>query len=310
MFRTNRSLMGSQQPPFQKARDTVTGRQQILTDLRGATNHDVPISLRFQLIVAAPAVSPDLAPRYDHAFQGWNQRSSGGVGNMTHTDPPDLLTRLKLDRQQHQGLPLCSPTPFPRLFAAHIALVGFHETGQAITSRTHHGPPQLLQPCPRRLVTTQPQESLDRQSAGPVLLVGDLPHRPKPQRQGKSAAIKDRSRRHGRLPPTPPAKPQPTAHPPRARATTSGTAKAIRPSQSLQILPARLFCRKSSLKLHQRPRIRFHIRLDYPLWLVESNGYPNYQLPSPNDQSDPNDRMPIVFVTWCLGGSASDSGQA
>ena len=281
MFMTNRSLMGPQQPALQKARDTVTGRQQVLTDLRGAPNHDVPISLRLQLIVAAPAVSPDFTPLCDHAFQGWNQRSSGGIGNMTHTDPSDLLTRLKLDRQQHQGLPLCSPTPFPRLFATHIALAGFHDTCQAIASGTYHGPPQLVQPCPRRLVTTQPQESLDRQGAGPVLLVGDMPHRPKPQRQGKSTAIKDRSRRHGRLPPTPPAKPQPSAHLPCVGAATPGTSKAIRPSQLLQIQPARLLCRKPLLKRHHRPRILLHIRPYYPLGLVESNGYPHSTIAKP-----------------------------
>ena len=132
-----------------------------------------------------------------------------------------------------------------------------------------------MQPCPRRLVASQPQESLNRQSAGSVLLVGDMPHRPEPEQQRKSAAIKDRPRRHRRLSPTPPAKPQPSAHLPRARAATPGTSKAIRPSQPFQILLARLLCRKSSLKLHQRPRIRFHIRPDYPLWLVESNGYPS-----------------------------------
>ena len=56
---------------------------------------------------------------------------------MTHTDPSDLLTRLKLDRQQHQGFPLCSPTPFPRLFAAHIlmrALNSLHFSGFVIES--------------------------------------------------------------------------------------------------------------------------------------------------------------------------------
>lgn len=43
MLVTNRSLMGPQQPSFQKAGDAVAGRQEILADLARATNHRVPI---------------------------------------------------------------------------------------------------------------------------------------------------------------------------------------------------------------------------------------------------------------------------
>jgi len=275
MLMTNRTLMRSQQPSFQETGYAVACRQQVFSDLGGATNHRVSIPPRHQSIVPVPSISFDFTPRSHHGFKRWDQRLPRGVGDMTHADPSDLVARLKLDRQQHQCLPLRSSAPFAGLFPTHIALVGLHNTVQTISSRTNHCPPQLMQPCPCCLVATQPQKSLNRQGACPVLLVGDMPHRAKPQRQRQSAALKDRSHRHRRLSPTSPAEPQPTGHPPCFRVATARTSEAVRPAQRLQVQPTSLLRRKLMLKLHQRPRICFHIRKHYPLGVVESNGYPS-----------------------------------
>src|ERR1043166_4183194 len=69
------------------------------------------------------------------------------------------------------------------LFAAPVCLVHFYHPGEAIPPRSHHGTPQFMQPSPRRVVSAQPQNTLEADSAGTVLLAGDCPHRPKPNGQ-------------------------------------------------------------------------------------------------------------------------------
>ena len=49
---------------------------------------------------------------------------------------------------------------------------------------------------------------------------------------------------------------------------------SVRPSELFQIQPTCLLSRKLLLELHQRRRVRFHVRSHYPLGLVEPNGWP------------------------------------
>ena len=72
---------------------------------------------------------------------------------------------------------------------------------QPLPPRTYHRPPQLVQPRPGRLVAAQPENALQTQRAGPVLLRGHVPDRPEPQPQRFARVLEDRAGGHRRLPP-------------------------------------------------------------------------------------------------------------
>jgi len=269
---THRPLMSPQQPSFQEAGYAVAGRQQVPPNLARGADHSMSIPPRLQVFVSAPAIGSDLGTRHDQSLQGGAQRSPRGVGHMSQADSSDFPSRQKLDRQQHQGLSFGSPTSLARFLSSQIALIDFHKAFQPIPPRTNHRPTQFVQPSPCRLVAAQSQLPLDGQRTGPILLVRDMPHGAKPQRQRKAAALKDGSDHHRDLSPALSTKPQPTAHPPRLGAPTSRAPETLRPSQLLQVLPTSLIGRKLLLKLHQRTRVRIHTRPHYPMTQVESTG--------------------------------------
>ena len=52
---------------------------------------------------------------------------------------------------------------------------------QEITPPSHRGAPQLMKPCPGRLITAQAENALHPQRTDPVLLVRRVPHRLEPR---------------------------------------------------------------------------------------------------------------------------------
>src|ERR1700730_8535052 len=137
-----------------------------------------------------------------------------------------------------------------------------------------------MQPRPCGLVTLQPEHPLRAHTRRTVLLAGDPPRPPDPQRQGLARILENRPRRHRtlvaatralqkgfRLRPTPP----PTA---------TWAAKPVRPAELKQILPAGLLRREASLKFEQIPRKILHRRPYYRLWLPESSKYPPSRNPA------------------------------
>ena len=75
----------------------------------------------------------------------------------------------------NQRLVLRLPSSSILLLAAPVCFVDFHDSGQAISTRPHHGAPQFMQPCPHGVVTAQAQFSLQPYSADAMLLAGDCP---------------------------------------------------------------------------------------------------------------------------------------
>jgi len=269
---TDRPLMGPQQPSFQEAGYAVAGWQQVPPYLARRADHSMSIPPRLQVIVSAPAIGSDLGARHDQGLQGRDQRSPRCVVDMGQADSPNFPSWQELDRQQHQGLSLGSPTPLARFLSSQITLIDFYKAFQSVPPRSNHRPTQLVHPGPCRLVAAQSQLPLDGQRTDPILLARDMPHGAKPQRQGKAASLKDSSNHHRDLASALSTKPQSTAHPPCLGAPTSRAPETLRPSQLLQVLPTSLIGRKLLLKLHQRMRVRIHTRPYYPLKQVESNG--------------------------------------
>lgn len=72
--------------------------------------------------------------------------------------------------------------------------ISFHNALQPIPPRANHRPAQLVQPVPRGVVAAQAQQPLQAQCAGPVFLVGHMPHRLEPKPQSQIGVREQRSR--------------------------------------------------------------------------------------------------------------------
>jgi hypothetical protein len=115
-----------------------------------------------------------------------------------------------------------------------------------------------MQPTPRRLITTQPQDPLHPKGTGTRLLTGNKPHRPEPQRQRFVRVLKDAPRRNRCLISTCRACDQPPFRQPSLRSSATWTNITLRPSQPEQVLSTRLFRSKPLLELHEITGVLFH----------------------------------------------------
>ncbi len=137
-----------------------------------------------------------------------------------------------------------------------------------------------MQPSPGRVVTAQAQLSLQPYSAGSVLLGGDCPHRPKPNRERFPSVLEDGSSCHRALIPATRTLQQHPAHWPGLPTSTPRTPKTLRPPQPYQVLSATCLCREARLKFGQISWIILHRRPYYILGPPRS-----FLAPSPSPAS-------------------------
>src|SRR5260370_19420789 len=105
-----------------------------------------------------------------------------------------------------------------------------------------------MQPRPSRLITTQPEHSLQAQCTGSVLLARHVPHCPEPHLQRLPRILENGSRRGRSLVIALAALPQGGTYRPRLAVTAAGTSKTFRPTQLEQVLPTRFFRREPRLE--------------------------------------------------------------
>ena len=228
-------------------------------------------------LVAQPAVGVDDAARLDRILHKRHQALRRGVDDSPHPNSTDTRS-IFLSRNDNQCFALGLASANALLQAAQVGLVYLDSPGQAIPVRAHHGASQFMQPRPSRLVTPQPQHPLEAHGAGTVLLAGHPPDRPEPKCQGLAGVLKDRPGRHRTLVVATRTLQQNAGLRPTFPPATARAAKAVRPTEPKQILPAGLLRRKASLKFHQIPRKILHRGPYYRLWLPESSEYPPWAI--------------------------------
>ena len=174
----------------------------------------------------------------------------------------------------NQGFTLGLSAENTFFLAAPVGFIDFHYATQPLPPRTYHRPPQLVQPRPGRLVAAQPENALQTQRAGPVLLRGHVPDRPEPQPQRFARVLEDRAGGHRRLPPAAGALPPHLTHRPSPLMPACRTAETVRPAQPEQVVPTGLLGPEPRLELDQVAWVILHEPAYYILGLPESNGYP------------------------------------
>ena len=86
---------------------------------------------------------------------------------------PDAATTL-LCRHRDDGLCFGFSAPLSLFGAADTGFVDLDGAREAIPTGPDHRPPQLVEPCPRRLVAAEPEHPLQAQGTDAVLLARSL----------------------------------------------------------------------------------------------------------------------------------------
>src|ERR1035437_2921494 len=222
--------------------------------------------------VPCPPVGVNHAARLNGLSDECLDAGRRSISNASHADPADLAAIL-LCRNENQRLLAMFAALRALLRGAPLHLIHLHASRQPIPARPNHRPTQLVQPRPSRLITAQPQDSLQVQCTGAILLRRHPPDSSEPHRQGLMRILEDRACRHGGLIAALAALP-PLAQSPSLAMAASRTTKAIRPSKARQIRAASIFGREAILQLSQSSWIIFHEPDYYRLGLPESIEYP------------------------------------
>jgi len=144
-----------------------------------------------------------------------------------------------------------------------ITVVHFHPPAQSFSSWPDHRATQFVQPCPRCLVATQPQNPLNPQGTGTCLLAGHQPDPTKPQRKRLVSILENGSGCNGRLKSARSTRYQPPIRKPSPSIGISGTRKTIRPPEIKKVLPARLFRGKPAFEFQKRSGVILHTTILY-----------------------------------------------
>ena len=203
--------------------------------------------------VGPPAIRENESARRDIVLYQSGQRARRGVrhhleansagGRPAHfhrADDQGLIQELAAALETHIG-------------TAHVGFVDLDLVLQRFPVRSHHGPAELVQERPGRLVT-DPELTLQLDRRQPGRMGRHEAGRPEPYRQRQPRTMQNRPRSQGGLPATRFALPQPPSRQLEDFCLpTSRTANSLWPPAGGQVLPTHVVVPEPSLELLQRP---------------------------------------------------------
>ena len=165
---------------------------------------------------------------------------------------------LDLCRDHDQALSRSTTPSLTRFRAAHIGLIHFQRVRKAISSRPDHGPPELVEPSPGRVIAAQTENLLEAQRADARFLTGHPPHRPEPDGQWFASTLEYGTRRHGDVVAARSTDQQSTNGLPYLATLATRARNSLRPTQLQKILTASTFGREPRLEFTECLRVVFH----------------------------------------------------
>ena len=149
-----------------------------------------------ETVVGSPAIGSNRCSRAHSRLDERNEALGGCVLDTRHADTTGAPTPDFGSNRDNRFL-VCFPPRNANLPAAHIGFVDLDLAIQKLSARSNHGPAQLMEPCPSRLITAQAEYSLNPKRTDAVLLIRHIPHRlePKPQRFPRTLEDRPRGRR-------------------------------------------------------------------------------------------------------------------
>ena len=231
--------------------------------MRLAARHNADLmAARGQVLIAEPAIRDDMGTRSDRPGDEIMQRFRGAVGDLRQTDAAGLTLGGQFDRAHDEDLArrtapalLANRRILPRA-ERHLGLVDFDQRFQWVAVGVDHGPAQLVEQEPSRLVTADPELCLKLQGRHAIGMTGKRVSGEEPGLQRPMTGVQHRSRRHRGLPPTAralPGRSVPAEFP--ALATAAGRAdKALWPASRDEIARTGGIIGKTRLKFLARHR--------------------------------------------------------
>src|ERR1039457_1237192 len=230
------------------------------------------VSLQSQ--IGFPAIGSDRASRRNRLSNEPVQARAGRVWNHAQTNASDALSIL-FGGDDNQSLFLRPSAYCAGFLSTPVSLVHLDNAIQSVAARANHGPAQLMQHRPGRLVAAQAEYPLKTQGTHTVLLAGDLPHGAKPDRQRYVTVLKDGPRSDRHLVSAMAAKPTCSPNRPGIGSRTPWTGPSAGPTQCREVINTGFLGTKAPLQLQQCPRIILvHSPKHYILGLVASSKYP------------------------------------
>lgn len=188
-------LMGSEQPPFEEAGDTVNPRQGHMGRVAGADHHmglvEVVVSKRLR--VRGQAIGDNDGPKAHIVEQERAQCRRSGIGNNAQAAPTETLGTEQLNGHSHKRLALRAPSPLSSPDATDENLIDLDLSGERITARPHHRRAEAVQHGPGRLVRTKTEEPMQGFGGDAILRGGYVPRGREPHHERDPGAVEDRS---------------------------------------------------------------------------------------------------------------------
>jgi len=250
------TLVCAQEPTFQQRRHPMHSGQHGVRVLAASSNNPLPMDVAcgVEAHVRRKAVG-------DHHAAGSNAllgERGEAVGQVVADDrQPDSAGPLSIHLNGNgDGGLLADVTTSPARFdASHKRFVDFDLARELIATRAHHRSPQFVEPHPGGLIATEPQDPLQPQGTGAILLSDHPPHHLKPQTQGLAGPVEDGPGCSGCL-----VTARHAVHPgflgqPRFGRRTSRATEPLRLPQTDDVLPAGVLGREAAVELGQRTGI-------------------------------------------------------
>ena len=149
-----------------------------------------------ETVVGSPAIGSNRCSRAHGRLDERNEALGRYVLDTRQADTTGAPTTDFGGNRDNRFL-VCFPPCNANLPTAHICFVNLDLAIQKVSARSNHGPAQLMEPCPSRLITAQAEYSLNPKRTDAMLLIRHIPHRlePKPQRFPRTLEDRPRARR-------------------------------------------------------------------------------------------------------------------
>ena len=257
MLTADRTLVRAQESALEQRGDAMHSGHEHVGGVRrgGLVDDHMIVAEPRQTRVPAPRIREDAGARLDGFLHERPQRLAADVGHpaQPHATEPLLVNDFHGHRYHR---PFLRVAPLGTdLRPSHVRLVDLDDAQELVPIRSNHGPPQLVQPRPRRLITVDAEHAFDVDRIRPVLVSHDFPRRDEPEFERLSRSLKDGPGRHRSAAPTIRAEGAARRTPGVPGVAAGWAHESARPTQALQETAAGRFVREEPVEVRQVRRI-------------------------------------------------------
>lgn len=268
MLLMDSSLVSAQQPSFQQGYHPMhTGKETLPFSL--AALQSLVVHIVCQPQVRLESVCSHGATWLNRVGNETVKTFLSQVRNVPQPNAADTLSTF-LGGNDDYRLVIRQPSHKTFFLTAPVGFVHLNRSPQAIPTRTNHGSPQLMEPCPSGHIAPKPKRMLKTHRARTIFLAGNVPDSPEPHSQRLPRVLKNRSCCRRRLKAASPTDQTSSRSHPVSGSPTTRADKPFGPPNLNQIFPAGILSRKPFFKFQDRARVVFHTRIKYIISQVES----------------------------------------